>query len=801
MVKKSKQKKSGRKASGAKRSTQSKRLVLLDAHAIIHRAYHALPDFTSPSGEPTGALYGLVAMLLKLVKDLKPDYIVAAYDLPEPTERHRAFSEYKAGRAGIDEALVQQLERSRAVLEALSIPIYDKPGFEADDIIGTIVDKTSGGKNLEVVIASGDMDTLQLISGTRVRVYTLKKGIRDTILYDEQAVKERFGFSPELLPDYKGLRGDPSDNIPGVPGIGEKTATELVAQLGGIDDIYQSVVKGKEAVLKGGVKERTVKLLLEHEDEARFSRELAEIRRDAPIGFALPKHTWFDSVDTGRVLDLFSELGFRTLATRVRELFHVQIENGGPIAAAPDDATEREVLEAGIALWVLNSEYTNPTPADILSYTKQRTVSQARAALERELAKQKLANVFKDIELPLVPVVERMRARGVRVDVAYLKVLSKRYHKKLDELAREIYGHAGEEFNINSPRQLGNILYTKLGLSGSARTATGQRSTRESELDKLRGKHPVADAVLAYRELQKLLSTYIDVLPVLVSPSDGRLHTEFLQTGTTTGRLASRNPNLQNIPIRTELGRSVRRAFVAASGFVLADLDYSQIELRVSAAITGDEKMRGIFLSGGDIHTEVAREVFGSDDAEARRRAKTINFGIHYGMGVNALAHATGTSRAEARAFLDAYFERFPGVAMHIEAAKRFVHQHGYTETLFGRRRYFPGIRSHLPYVRAEAERMAINAPIQGSSADIIKLAMHAIDDFLEREGLRSDAYLVLQIHDELLFEVRASRAEALARKLRALMEHVVSSEKLRGVPLVASASIGENWDELAKLS
>jgi len=780
---------------------KKKRLILLDSHAIIHRAYHALPDFSSgETGEPTGALYGLSAMLMKIISDLKPDYIVATYDLPGPTKRHDAFDEYKAGRDGIDEDLVHQIQRSRDIFAAFNIPIYEKPGFEADDMLGTIVEQVKGKKTLQTIIASGDMDTLQLVRDTDVQVYTLRKGIKDTILYDEKAVIERFGFVPLLLPDYKGLRGDPSDNIPGIPGIGEKTATDLIVKFGDIDDIYKTLEKNEEEFGEKGIKPRIVNLLKEHKDEAYFSRELAEIRRDAPISFSLPDREWSDSVQPDEVLSLFSELGFRTLSNRARQLFGVVEANGNTPEEPKEDVSDEMVHKIGIGLWLLNSEYTNPTHQDIISYSKTTSFEKASSYILIELKKQDLLSIYEDIEVPIIPVIDAMEEYGVKVDASYLKKLSTSYHKKLDSYAREIYTYAGEEFNINSPQQLGGILFDTLGLTGKAKTATGQRSTRESELQKLKGEHDIIESILSYRELQKLLSTYIDTLPTLISPKDKRLHANFLQTGTTTGRLSSQNPNLQNIPIRTDLGKAVRNAFIAEDEFKLVALDYSQIELRVSAAITGDKKMKKIFAEGGDIHAAVASEVFGSTDSDARRKAKVINFGIQYGMGVNALARAIDAPRKEAKAFLDEYFKRFPGIATHIEETKQFVHKNGYTETLFGRRRYFPGITSHLPYVRAEAERMAINAPIQGTSADIIKIAMREVDDYIEREKLRDDVYLVLQIHDELVYEIRSTKVKDIASRIEEIMESVVDEKKLNGVPLAVDASVGDNWGELTLL-
>lgn len=785
-----------------KKAQHKQRLVLLDAHAIIHRAYHALPDFTSGEGEPTGALYGLVAMLLKAVDDLKPDYLIACYDLPEPTERHKAFDEYKAGRERADEALVHQIERSRDIFRVFHIPVYEKAGFEADDIIGTIVERMRRRKTLEIFIVSGDMDTLQLVRGTDVRVYTLRKGIKDTIVYDEEAVKDRFGFSPELLADYKGLRGDPSDNIPGVPGVGEKTATELVQTFGSVEMLYKVLMKNETALKEKGVTNRTVQLLKEHQKDAEFSKMLAEIRRDAPINFRLPESLWRNSLDVADVLTLFRELSFKTLTDRVKRMF------GGGEAVAEENSdgvrgetpSDKEVKETGLALSVLDSEHTSPALDDILRFANTNSFTKAKAYIVGELEMQGLEKVYREIEFPLIPVVERMEERGVKIDVGYLKKLSKDYRARLKKLERRIYERAGKEFNINSPRQLAEVLFGDLGLTAKAKTAGGQRSTRESELQKLAGEHPIVDDVLAYRELQKLLSTYIDNLPHLVSPKDGRLHTTFLQHGTTTGRMSSQNPNLQNIPIRSELGQRVRNAFVAEEGFTLVDCDYSQMELRVSAALSGDRKMLGVFKEGGDIHSAVAEKVFGSTDAEARRKAKIINFGIHYGMGSVALARTIGTTRAEAQHFLDEYLMRFPQLAEHIEKAKRTVAKRGYTETLFGRRRYFPGIRSHLSYVRAEAERMAINAPIQGTNADIMKIAMRRVDEWIRKEKYEDDVFLVLQIHDELVYEVKDVLIDKVVPEIKKIMEDVLSPKELAGIPLVVDVSRGKNWGEMERI-
>ncbi|HUY62598.1 MAG TPA: DNA polymerase [Candidatus Paceibacterota bacterium] len=791
----------------AKRRLKTRpRLVLLDAHAIIHRAYHALPEFTGPSGEPTGALYGLVSMLLKLITDLAPDYLAACYDLPKPTARHEAYEEYKGTRAKIDDALAAQLERSREVFKAFSIPAYEREGFEADDLLGTIAREMKG--EVDVVIASGDMDTLQLVDDDRVRVYTLRKGLTDTVFYDEEAVEERFGFPPSLIPDWKGLRGDPSDNIKGVPGIGEKTATELVTNFGTIEKMYAALKKGDAAFVKKGVKARTIALLKEHEEAARFSKALATIRTDAPLAFALPERHWGEGVRQDVVLAMFDAFGFRSLKERAKGVL------AKAAGRAPDEEPEEELpeeeeadparfAEAQVILWLISSEFTNPTLDDILAFTKERTFDAAYTALEKELGKlDKVKDVYERIERPLIPVVRAMETHGVLIDPDVLIDLAARYRADLAAIEKRIYAAAGHEFNVSSPKQLGDVLFDELALvpERQKKTAGGQRSTRESELEKLRDAHPIIADVLEYRELKKLLSTYIENIPPLLDAAH-RLHAEFVQTGTTTGRMASQNPNLQNIPLHSERGRAIRHAFVAPTGFTLVSLDYSQIELRLAAILSGDEKLCAIFKNGGDVHRAVAAHVFHvapeDVDLEMRRRAKVINFGILYGMGVNALRQQLGTTTAEAHAFYDEYFGQFTALSEYLERTKGFARKHGYTETLFGRRRQFPEMKSPLPYVRAQAERMAINAPLQGTQADIIKLAMVEVDRMLEKEGATDDAHLLLQVHDELVYEIRSSRADVLTARIRDIMQGVLPTEETHGVPVLVDAKAGPTWGDM----
>ncbi|OYV63640.1 MAG: hypothetical protein B7X03_00975 [Parcubacteria group bacterium 21-58-10] len=790
-----------------KRLTPRKRIVLLDTHAIIHRAYHALPEFTGPTGAPTGALYGLVAMLLKIITDLKPDYIAACYDLAAPTIRHEAYADYKGTRAKTDDALALQLRESRKVFEAFSIPMYEREGFEADDLLGTIAHELKEEKGVDVIIASGDMDTLQLVDDERVRVYTLKKGINDTILYDEKAVVERFNFSPALIPDWKGLRGDPSDNIKGVPGIGEKTATELITGFGSIEKIYAALKKGDAAFLKKGIKARMVGLLREHEEDARFSKSLATIRLDAPIAFTLPERVWRENVTAQDVLRMCDEFGFRSLRERVHRVFANSPDDTEREARAPEPEAEEvdpvALSEAQAMLWLISSEFTNPSLDDILAFAKQRTFDAARAALEKQLAELgKVREVYETIEKPLIPVIRKMETRGVLVDPAVLKALAKEYRAELEKIEQRIYKRAGHEFNVSSPKQLGEVLFDELGIvpERQKKTAGGARSTRESELEKIREGNPIIGDILEYRELKKLLSTYIENLPPLLD-AENRLHAEFLQTGTTTGRMASQNPNLQNIPLHSKRGQMIRHAFIAPKGFSLVSLDYSQIELRLAAILSGDKKLCGIFKSGRDVHTEVAAQVFHvapeAVDQEMRRRAKVINFGILYGMGVNALRAQLGSTTAEAHRYLEEYFATFKTLAEYLESTKGFARKHGYTETLFGRRRQFPEMKSSLPYVRAQAERMAINAPLQGTSADIIKLAMVRVDEMLTKEKAQDDAHLLLQVHDELVYEIRKERADELGAEIRKIMEAALPSKDARGVPVLVTMKTGADWGSM----
>lgn len=774
-----------------------KKLVLLDSHAILHRAYHGMPDFSNSAGEPTGALYGLMTMLIRIIEVLKPDYIAACFDLPQKTQRHEMFKEYKGTRKETDASLVEQIKNSRKIFEAWGIPMYDAPGFEADDCLGTIVEQLKDGL-VDIVIASGDMDTMQLIVDEQVQVFTLRKGIQDTVLYSEQAVIDRFGFPPKAIPDFKGFAGDSSDNIPGIKGIGEKTATDLVKIFGSVDGVYAAIKKDAGVLAEHGFKKAAIEKIVGGEEEAQFSKMLATIRRDAPIAFALPKE-WKEVFSYEKVHALCDQYEFRSIPAKLKKILGENLVTTEH-AVSHEEGDQRVVAEAKILTWLLHSDYTNPTADDAVRFVKAKSIDEAHERLVQLAKERGVYSVFESIERPLMHVVTEMNKNGVMLDTAFLKALSDEYHARAAQLEKEIYDDAGCEFNINSPKQLGVVLYDTLKLkpSGRARTPTGARTTKESELEKMHDQHAIIGRIMEYRELQKLLGTYIDVLPKLVD-SSGRLHTTFVQTGTVTGRIASIDPNLQNIPIKTETGKKIRHAFVAPKGKMLIALDYAQIELRIAAIISGDEKLIETFKNSIDIHSAVASEVFNVPLVEVtsdmRRTAKVINFGILYGMGANALKQnlGEGATVAESKEYLEHYFQKYPTLTRWIDETKVEVARLGYSKTLFGRRRYFEGINSRIPFIRAQAERMAVNAPIQGTSADIVKLAMIAVDAWVQKEKV-SDVKLVLQVHDELVYEVREKDAEKIVKEIQRLMESVIPNDLSKGVPLLAEYAVGENW-------
>lgn len=779
----------------------NKTFVILDAHALIHRAYHALPAFTNSAGEPTGALYGVTTMTLKIIETFNPDYIVAAFDLPKPTFRHQAYDGYKAGRVKAEDGLVAQLQSARELFEAFAIPVLDAEGFEADDVIGTLVEQYRKTKNLTIIIASGDMDTMQLIEGDHIKVFTLKKGLNDTILYNEEAVRSRFGFGPLQLVDYKGLRGDASDNIIGVPGIGEKTATTILQSFGSIEKLYEVIKKDKDVVLKSGVSPRMLKILEEHEEDALFSKTLATIRRDAPVKYGFPEKTYKETVDAQKLLDLFAHYEFRSLGHRVKSIFSLE---DGPIL--PKESLDEKLLhKSSIALWVLYSENTNPDYETILQKTKTNNLEEAYKTIVEELKKRNLFEVFSKIEEPLIPIVESMEKWGILIDKEHFIKMRSKIETRLREIEKKVTELSGVTINLNSPKQLSGLLFDTLGLKTKGRRKeSGAFTTNAETLEQLRDSHPIIPLILEQRELQKILSSYVESLLTHVG-EDGRIHARFFQHGTTTGRFSSSDPNLQTIPAGGQWGKEVRHGFVAGKGSVFIGCDYSQIELRVLAMLSRDQRLLESFKEGKDIHASVASLVFGvpekSVTADMRRNAKVINFGIIYGMGVSALQKNLGTTKEEAQRFYNEYFSAFPTIKAYLDSSKEYAREHGYTETAFGRRRYFPTINASMPFLRSFAERMASNAPLQGTAADIIKLAIVDVHRALEKSGFLDRAHLVLQVHDELVYEVDSKIADEVksivVEAMVGVMDHSPINLSLPSVPLTVSVAKGERLDEL----
>ncbi len=871
------------------------KLVLLDTNGLIYRAFFALPYLTTSSGRPTNAVYGFTSMLLKVLDEERPDYIAAALDRPEPTFRHQEYAEYKAHREAMPDDLRPQIGLSRKVLEALRIPTVEAVGYEADDVIATMA-RQAASQGLDVVIVSGDLDTLQLVDG-RVRVMMTSRGITDTVVYDEVKVRERFGFEPQRLPDYKSLRGDPSDNIPGVPGIGEKTASALVHQFGTVEALLERL---DEVALR----HRTA--LAERREQVLQGKRLATLVADVPIPVnwdALRRQ----EPDQGEIESLFRDLEFRGLLERLRHaMTAAPVRSGGPVpsgtAGSPGAVCEyaegldailscvqgaheigvaflrgeghplvAPVIAAGIAAggraaWsplsgtvpsalrsVLEDASVRKASADlkadlltlrrsgiaaggfdfdvgIASYLlnpgkrthsletaarefleedlaegagdalvpdvvarQAHALCRLRAILDERMRQREVDGLFRNVEIPLAGVLAAMEETGVAVDVPYLAALGDELAARLRALEAEIYRLAGSEFNIGSPKQLAFILFEKLQLPPLKRTKTGY-STDAEVLETLAPRHEVVAKIVEHRELSKLKSTYIDVLPRLADPRTGRVHTTFNQTLAATGRVITEQPNLQNLPIRSEEGRKIRRGIVAPPGSSLLSADYSQIDLRVLAHITRDPGLVAAFERGEDIHTVTAAQVFGlPQDAvtpELRRRAKAIVFGVAYGMSEHGLAAQLGIGREEARGVIEQYYLRFPKVREYMLNVVEQARRDGYVTTVLNRRRYLPDLLSRNRQVREAAERTAINTPIQGSSADIIKLAMLAVArEFAASSGVR----MTLQIHDELLFEVREERVDEVAARVRELMARAFPLS----VPLVAEAKAGPNWVEM----
>jgi DNA polymerase I len=866
-------------------------LALVDGHSLAYRAFYALPsDLATSSGQVTNAVYGFTSMLIKLLGDERPDAVAVAWDTPTRTFRKERFAEYKAQRDAAPDLFRSQLPLIREVADVLHIAQFEAPGWEADDVIATLA-RRAADAGWEVLIVTGDRDAFQLIEGP-VRVYYTRRGISDTLVADSAYVEERFGITPKQYADYAALRGDSSDNLPGVPGVGEKTASKLITSYGSLEGIYDHI------------DEQTPKLrenLEAHREQVFLNRELTRLVDDVDVSADvddLRLRPW----DPGEVRRVFDGLAFKSLWDRLQELgggepsapqavlavetrtvSGDEVPLGGTLSMDPvwdgddlvgfavadgDDAlfvplarlasladamadpavpkamhdakpAIRAMLEAGLevrgiafdtalAAFLVNPALGTQDLADVsgrllgleinpriegrtegaqaaldldgtrgpdLEACGRRAVAVSRliGPLGEQVADRGGLSLFESVELPLVRVLARMEHAGIGADRDYLETLGHSLRDRLATLERRIYDAAGEPFNINSTLQLREVLYDRLGLPVLKKTPKGQPSTDASVLQKLVDEHPVVEHLLSFRELEKLRSTYVDGLLPLIA-ADGRIHCIFNQFGAATGRISSERPNMQNIPVRSEEGRTIRKAFVADPGSVFVVADYSQIELRILAHLSRDEGLVGAFAAGEDIHTATAARVFGvapdAVDPDMRRRAKVINFGLLYGMEAFGLAQRLEIATEEAREHMEAYFAQFPGVREFMAGIVGDARNTGYTETILGRRRYLPELTSDNFRERQAGERMALNAPIQGSAADIIKKAMVDLDDQLESEQV--PAAMLLQVHDELVLEASAEHAEAVADRVRRVMEGIVD---LR-VPLRVDIGIGRSLGE-----
>ncbi len=916
------------------------KLIIIDGNALIHRSFHALPPtLRTKKGVLVNAVYGFTSFLLKALNEFHPEYVVLTLDKKGPTFRHETYTEYKATRVKAPDELYEQIPLVKKIAEAFNIPIFELSGFEADDLIGTICEKTNSEKNLEKIIITGDMDTLQLIND-KTKVYTMSRGLSDSVLYGDEQVRARYNLNPNQIIDYKALRGDVSDNIPGVKGIGEKTASDLLVEFKTLDGVYKAVKENSDKI-----RPRILDLLKEHKDNAYLSQDLATIRLDAPLKFSLNDIS-FTSFKLENVLSIFSEFEFKSLLPKVKDLrdrinkdhgIKGAEENGGGSENKNSGAekftrnaekfnyqlinddkkfsaflkklklqkeftldTETSGLDTitanligisfswkeGEAYFVLNNEKRLAELKEILENKKikkyghnlkfdwrvlknqgvelqglsfdtmlasyllnpgnrqhnldsivfnelgyEKISKQNLAAtqatqlsldfnaldpeklslyscedadftnrlvkiLTKRLKSENLMELFTLLEMPLISILGEIENNGIKLDLKPIKKLSKEVGDKLETLEKNIHKLAKSKFNINSTKQLKEILFEKLAIptDNIKKTKTGF-STAEDELEKLNDLHPIIPLLRDYRELNKLQSTYLNALPGMINSKTGRIHTSFNQTVTATGRLSSSDPNLQNIPTRTEEGQKIREAFVAGSGYKLLGFDYSQIELRLGAHISGDKKMIAAFKNNEDIHTATAAEINGVKLSEVtktmRREAKAINFGILYGQGPHGLSQSAGIPYYQANEFIKKYFVAYPSIKKMINNSIAEAQKNSYAITLFGRKRPLPEINSNIGMVRKSAERMAINTPLQGTAADMIKMAMIKVEELIY--GHENEIRMILQVHDELIFEVKEDKLDYYAPKIKDIMQDVL---KLR-VPIIVDQNIGDNWGEL----
>lgn len=819
-----------------------KTLLLIDANALIHRAFHALPPFKSSDGKPVQALYGLSSILLKLWREEKPDYAAAFFDLPRPTFRETEYREYKAQRPAAPDELVSQIIEAHNLFGKFGVKTFELAGFEADDLIGTFAERFKREADLRVVILTGDMDTLQLVDGDRVVVKAFRTGVSDTAVYDAAAVKNRFGIEPGQLIDYKALVGDQSDNIPGVAGVGPKTASSLLQKYGSLEEIYRHLDQEPKIAKKFAAAEK----------DAGLFKKLVAIKRDVPVNMPEIKELAAGGYSQ-QLRDYFSKLGFRSLIERLEteikpeqapdravfenavltaeeianvfflkdiesalnrksELVSAKIKAGFDLKQAIKAARAKNIdiapplFDFGVAFWLIDPDFKKYTPEFVFKKFLKREWSGresdfalAYRFLRGALDRYGLVKVFEGIEMPLISILADMEMAGIAVDLEKLKKLSWEISKDIFALVEKINQLAGRSVNLNSPKQLSALFFETLGIPKEKikKTAGGLLSTGIDSLAALRKKHPVVGELMRYRELFKIKSTYIEPILKLVG-ADGRLRTNFIQTGAATGRLSSQNPNLQNIPTGTEWSKKLRSVFIAKPGFHFAAFDYAQLELKILASLSEDGHMIESFRRGEDIHNVTAATVFKVTlkdvTPEMRRLAKTLNFGIVYGMGATSFAKTANLKREEAREFIENYFRSFPGIKQWQEKIKQEARANGYVKNINGRRRNVSAITYGSSRYAAEAERAAINMPVQSLGADIIKLAMIETEKQLRREGFFSEkARLILSIHDELLFEIEDDMMEMVSALIKKTMESVFNLK----VPLEVKVQKGKNWAEL----
>ena len=861
-----------------------KKLLILDSNSILNRAFYGVRYLSAKDGTPTNAIYGFLNILLKLIKEQEPDYICAAFDVKAPTFRHKQYEGYKAQRKPMPEGLAAQMPLAKDVLRAMGVTILEKEGYEADDIIGTVA-RLCEESEISCFIATGDKDDLQLASDkTKVILTVTKSGYNETIIYDDKAVKEKYHVTPTEFIDVKALMGDPSDNIPGVKGVGEKTAMSLIEKHHSIEYIYENI----DGI---GLKGAMLQKMKDGRKMAFMSKELATINRNTPIEFNAEECVFDGFENNGELYEILKRLELNSIIKKldlsggdnVKENedifkdFSYQVGDknmisgdkvtvvldfdGDNISSAAvgagnnavvlneqddikelleDDSIAKVMFDVKEAIVKLNGRIDIKNISDDTAiaaylvdpakneYTIEKLASEyfgtviekpevkqlsllddvesdrseylAKCAVALGVLNDRIGDkikengqekLYQEVELPLVTVLAHLEINGFLVDDNQLKEFADKLGEKIDALTNEIYMLAGEEFNINSPKQLGVILFEKLELKPVKKTKTGY-ATNADVLEKLRDKHPIVNFIMEYRQLAKLKSTYCDGLTAVVNPNTHRIHSVFTQTVTVTGRLSSTEPNLQNIPTRTELGREIRKMFVAKEGYVLVDADYSQIELRVLAHIANDETMINAFRNNEDIHAVTASQVLGIplEDVtkEQRSSAKAVNFGIVYGIGEFSLAQDLHISVKEAKAYIESYLEKYHGVRNYMESIKEQAKKDGYVKTMLNRIRYIPELKSPNYNIRQFGERVALNTPIQGTAADIIKLAMVRVDNRLINEGLKSK--LILQVHDELIVEAHKDEVD----KVKQILSEEMQGAMELNVPLKVDMSTGHSW-------